>query len=93
MTYPALLTLLPEPTTAEELVSEYVIEGRISRTITRLGSAGEHSTVAIVRDRIVADVMREHHADLYHDDNPVVSMDTFGFLVAERVQRVLAKEF
>lgn len=59
MTCAALLTHLPEPTTAEELVSEYVIEDRISQTITRLEVAGEHPTVAVFRDRIVADVVRE----------------------------------
>jgi hypothetical protein len=82
----------PESTTAEEVACEYVTEGRISRTITRLEGAGEAPTVGTARDRIVADVAREHYADLYHDDDPVVSMDTFGSLVAERVQRVLAEE-
>lgn len=82
----------PEPATADELAAEYVTEARIRRTVERVQAAGQAPTVETIRERIVADVAREHYAELYRNDEPVVSMDAFASEIAERVQRHLAEK-
>jgi hypothetical protein len=77
---------------AESLAEQYATEARLAAVVDRLQNAGEAPSVETVRDRVVADIAREHYPVLYHDGAPVVSMRAFESAVAETVHRYLASE-
>ena len=77
---------------AESLTEQYATEARLAAVVDRLQNAGEAPSVETVRDRVVADIAREHYPVLYHDGAPVVSMRAFESAVAETVHRYLASE-
>jgi hypothetical protein len=79
----------PDPATESptELAAMHATDERIERTVTELRESGESPTVDAVRDRLVANVVREAYATLCPGDEFVASAPDFESAVAERVQR------
>jgi len=76
----------PKQRSAEELAETYATDDRIARTIAALGDDEQSLAVETIRDRLVADVVREAYIDLYSDGTFVASLPAFRSAVAERVQ-------
>lgn len=81
----------PEPIatarSSEELATAYATDERIERATAAIEVSDGDPTVGAVRDRLVAIIAREAHADLYSDGTFVGAPDAFRAGVAERVQQ------
>lgn len=74
----------------EELAAAHATGERIDRTADELRAVDRAVTVETVTDRLVDDVAREAHAELYVDGEFVSSTSAFRSAVAERVHRRLS---
>lgn len=77
----------PERGTPTDLAARYATDERIGRTVTELRESGQSPTIDAIRDRLVANLVREAYATLYPGGEFVTSVTTFESAVAERVQR------
>ncbi|MDS0261051.1 hypothetical protein NDI56_16760 [Haloarcula sp. S1CR25-12] len=76
-----------EQPSAGELAAEYATVERIEQTGAAVDDDGASVTVDAIRDRLVADVVREAYAELFADGEFVASLTAFESAVAERVQQ------
>lgn len=76
-----------ESQSAVELAAEYATNNRIEQTIAALRAGDQSVTVDTIRDRLIADVVREAYRELFSDGEFVASLSAFQSAIAERVQQ------
>lgn len=72
---------------ATELADAYASDERIEQSIERMRDTGEPVTVSSVRNRLVAEVAREAHTDVFSGGEFSASVSAFQSAVAERIQQ------
>ena len=77
----------PDERSSAELAAVYATAQRIEHTVALLRDSDQPVTIDAVRDRLVADVARESHVELYPDGQFIASVSDFESAVAERVQQ------
>jgi hypothetical protein len=78
---------VPEPHSAAELAEQYATKERIEQAIQELRAGRQSLTVDTIRERLIADVVRESYVDLCVDGEFTASLSAFNSAVAERVQQ------
>ncbi|WP_115862508.1 RNA ligase family protein [Halorussus litoreus] len=82
---------VPVEAPAEELADKYVTRHRIEKTAHKLADHERPVTFDAVFDRVVEDVVREEHKQLFHGDRSV-DVSAFRSAAAELTQRFLDEE-
>jgi hypothetical protein len=77
----------PPQESAATLADAYVTTDRIEQTVATLRDSGQSVTVDAIRDRLLADVVREAYSELYADGEFIASLSAFRSRVGERVQQ------
>jgi hypothetical protein len=76
---------------ASDLAARYATDRRFEKWAAKLGDRGEPVTFEALYKRVLEDIVREEHKQIYHRED-AVDLDVFREAVAERTRRFLDAE-